>query len=48
MCEWKIGEKLANDNALLFMWSTSPHLDQAIELGKAWGFKWATNRIYMG
>ena len=24
------------------MWATSPHLDQAIELGKAWGFKWAT------
>lgn len=24
------------------MWSSSPHLDQAIELGKAWGFAWAT------
>jgi len=30
------------DNALLFLWSSSPHLDQAIELGKAWGFDWAT------
>ncbi len=30
------------DNALLFMWSSSPHLDQAIELGKSWGFAWAT------
>ena len=29
-------------NCLLFMWATSPHLDQAIELGKAWGFDWAT------
>jgi N6-adenosine-specific RNA methylase IME4 len=24
------------------MWTSSPHLDQAIELMKAWGFKWAT------
>jgi N6-adenosine-specific RNA methylase IME4 len=24
------------------MWSSSPHLDQAIDLLKAWGFKWAT------
>lgn len=30
------------DDCLLFMWATSPHLDQAIDLMKAWGFKWAT------
>ena len=30
------------DDALLFLWSSSPHLDQAIELMKAWGFSWAT------
>ena len=29
-------------DCLLFMWSTNPHLDQAIELGKSWGFSWAT------
>ncbi len=33
---------IAADNSLLFLWATSPHLDQAIELGKAWGFAWAT------
>ncbi len=33
---------IAADDALLFMWATSPHLDQAIELGVAWGFSWAT------
>ena len=33
---------IAASDALLFMWATSPHLDQAIELGKAWGFAWAT------
>ncbi len=34
--------KITAENSLLFMWATSPHLDQAIELGKAWGFSWAT------
>ena len=33
---------LAADDCLLFMWSSSPHLDQAIDLGKSWGFAWAT------
>ena len=33
---------IAAEDCLLFLWSTSPHLDQAIELGKAWGFDWAT------
>ena len=33
---------IAAADSLLFMWSTNPHLDQAIELGKAWGFAWAT------
>ena len=33
---------IAAPNCLLFMWATSPHLDQAIELGKSWGFSWAT------
>ena len=30
------------ENCLMFMWATSPHLDQAIELLKHWGFSWAT------
>lgn len=33
---------VASPNCVLFMWATSPHLDQAIELLKAWGFEWAT------
>ena len=33
---------IAADNSLLFMWATNPHLDQAIDLGKTWGFAWAT------
>ena len=33
---------IANDNCLLFMWVTNPHLAQGIELGKAWGFEYKT------
>ncbi len=33
---------IAADDALLFMWATSPHLDQAIALVVAWGVVWAT------
>ena len=35
-------DNLADNNCLLFMWTSSPHLDQAIELLKGWGFKYAT------
>ena len=35
-------QSISSDDSILFMWATSPHLDQAIELGKAWGFEWAT------
>ena len=33
---------LCQKDCLLFMWTTSPHLPEAIDLMKAWGFKWAT------
>lgn len=29
--------EIAKDDCLLFMWVTNPHLEQGIELGKAWG-----------
>ena len=31
-----------NKDALLFMWSSSPHLQEAIELGQKWGFEYIT------
>jgi N6-adenosine-specific RNA methylase IME4 len=34
--------EIAKDDSLLFMWSTNPHLEQAIALGKAWGFDYKT------
>ncbi|MGI9461377.1 MAG: MT-A70 family methyltransferase [Alphaproteobacteria bacterium] len=35
-------DKIADDDSLLFMWCTSPHLKQGIELGTAWGFEYKT------
>jgi N6-adenosine-specific RNA methylase IME4 len=35
-------KEIANDDCLLFMWVTNPHLAQGIELGKAWGFDYKT------
>ena len=37
----KVSE-LCEKNAVLFMWSSSPHLNQSIELMEAWGFKYKT------
>lgn len=34
--------EIAKDDCLLFMWATNPHLAQALELGKAWGFEYRT------
>jgi N6-adenosine-specific RNA methylase IME4 len=34
--------KISADDSLLFMWATNPHLQQAIELGTAWGFEYRT------
>lgn len=41
LCALDVPRITARDS-LLFMWSSNPHLDQAIALGKAWGFAWAT------
>lgn len=33
---------IANDDCLLFMWTSSPHLRYALELGEYWGFEYRT------
>jgi len=33
---------ISNTNSLLFMWTSSPHLNQAITLGEYWGFNYST------
>ena len=35
-------QNIAGDDCLLFMWTTNPHLSQAIDLGRAWGFEYKT------
>ena len=35
-------DSIAEDDSILFLWSTNPHLQQAIELGTAWGFEYKT------
>ena len=35
-------QQIANDDSLLFLWTTNPHLAQAIELGTSWGFEYKT------
>ena len=35
-------QSIAAKNCLLFLWTSSPHLDQAIRLGREWGFSWST------
>ncbi len=34
--------EIANDDCIMFMWVTNPHLAQGIELGQAWGFEYKT------
>lgn len=35
-------KRIANDDCALFMWFTYSHLEKALELCKAWGFKYKT------
>tara|TARA_Y100000593_G_scaffold95131_1_gene200513 strand:- start:49092 stop:49652 length:561 start_codon:yes stop_codon:yes gene_type:complete len=35
-------KSICEEDCLMFMWVTSPHLDQGIELMKSWGFSYAT------
>tara|TARA_B100000767_G_C19722333_1_gene517860 strand:+ start:149 stop:817 length:669 start_codon:yes stop_codon:yes gene_type:complete len=35
-------EDISDKDCILFMWTSNPHLDQAIELGKSWGFDYKT------
>lgn len=35
-------QSISKDDALLFMWTTGPHMEIAIKLGNEWGFKYKT------
>jgi len=36
----------SDDNAVLFMWATSPKLEEAFKVMEAWGFKYKTHAIW--
>lgn len=38
--------KITDDNAVLFLWVTSPLLEECFEVIKAWGFKYKTSFIW--
>lgn len=40
-------QDVALDDALLFLWATSPKLEEAIELAKAWGFTYRTSMVWV-
>jgi N6-adenosine-specific RNA methylase IME4 len=44
--ELKALEVPANDNCILFMWTTAPKIKEAIELMEAWGFEYKTHCIW--
>lgn len=35
-------QSISKENCLLFMWTTAPHMENAIKLGNAWGFDYKT------
>ena len=37
---------ICENNAVLFMWTTSPHLPESLEVVKSWGFKYKTTFIW--
>lgn len=39
-------KNIAEKNAVLFLWTTSPHLPEALEVVKAWGFEYKTTFIW--
>ncbi len=53
ICRFPV-EELINDDAILFLWATSPKLEEALSVMEAWGFTyrtcmvWAKDKIGMG
>ncbi len=45
ICELPVRE-LADDNAVLFLWTTSPHLEESFDVIRAWGFKYKTSFVW--
>ena len=37
---------LAGDDSILYLWATAPKLPEALEVMKAWGFKYVTQAVW--
>ena len=37
---------LAEDNAVLFLWTTSPHLEESFDVIRGWGFQYKTSFVW--
>lgn len=35
------------DNSILFLWATNPKLEEALQVVKAWGYEYKTNRVWV-
>jgi N6-adenosine-specific RNA methylase IME4 len=46
ICALPVG-KLATDDALLFLWSSTPKLYEAMKVLDAWGFEYRTNFVWV-
>jgi N6-adenosine-specific RNA methylase IME4/ParB-like chromosome segregation protein Spo0J len=38
---------IATDDAILFMWTTAPHLQQSFQVLAAWGFEYKSNAVWV-
>jgi len=38
---------IATDDAILFMWTTAPHLGESFEVLEAWGFEYKSNAVWV-
>lgn len=41
MKQWNVN-KIADKDCAIFMWTTDAHIEEAIQLMRAWGFKYVT------
>jgi N6-adenosine-specific RNA methylase IME4 len=46
ICDLPVAD-IATNNAILFLWTTAPHLQQSFEVLAAWGFEYKTNAVWV-
>jgi len=47
ICALRVGVKIATDDAVLFLWATSPKLAEAMRVVEAWGFVYRTSLVWV-